>query len=82
MRYRDIHRAVIDFEPQIIHFSGHGSQEDGLVFEDATGQAKLVDAQALAGLFELFADNVKCVVLNACYSGDSGLGRSHNILIM
>ncbi|MDF5725778.1 MAG: SUMF1/EgtB/PvdO family nonheme iron enzyme [Rhizonema sp. PD37] len=68
VRYRDIHRAVIDFEPYIIHFSGHGSHEDGLVFEDATGQAKLVDAQALAGLFELFADNVKCVVLNACYS--------------
>ncbi len=68
VRSRDIHRAVIDFEPQIIHFSGHGSLEDGLVFEDATGQAKLVDALALAGLFELFADNVKCVVLNACYS--------------
>ncbi|MDF5713987.1 MAG: SUMF1/EgtB/PvdO family nonheme iron enzyme [Rhizonema sp. NSF051] len=68
VRYRDIHRAVMDFEPQIIHFSGHGSLEDGLVFEDATGQAKLVDVQALAGLFELFADNVKCVVLNACYS--------------
>jgi hypothetical protein len=68
VRYRDIPRAVMDFEPQIIHFSGHGSQEDGLVFEDATGQPKLVDARALAGLFELFADNVKCVVLNACYS--------------
>ncbi|MDF5722032.1 MAG: SUMF1/EgtB/PvdO family nonheme iron enzyme [Rhizonema sp. PD37] len=68
VRYRDIHRAVMDFEPQIIHFSGHGSPEDSLLFEDATGQAKLVNAQALAGLFELFADNVKCVVLNACYS--------------
>ncbi|MDF5731970.1 MAG: SUMF1/EgtB/PvdO family nonheme iron enzyme, partial [Rhizonema sp. PD38] len=68
VRYRDIHRTVMDFEPQIIHFSGHGSLEDGLVFEDATGEAKLVDALALAGLFELFADKVKCVVLNACYS--------------
>ncbi len=68
VRYRDIHRAVIDFEPQFIHFSGHGSLEDGLIFEDVTGQAKLVDAQALAGFFELFADNVKCVILNACYS--------------
>ena len=29
---------------------------------------KLVDAQALADLFELFSDQLECVVLNACYS--------------
>ena len=66
--YRDIHRAILDHEPDIIHFSGHGSGEEGLVFEDETGQTKLVDAEALAGLFQLFADQVECVVLNACYS--------------
>ena len=32
------------------------------------GQAKLVDGEALAGLFELFAEQVECVVLNGCYS--------------
>jgi hypothetical protein len=32
------------------------------------GQAKFVDAEALAGLFKLFADRVQCVILNACYS--------------
>lgn len=68
VRYRDIHRAIIDFEPQIVHFSGHGAQEKGLVFEDETGKEKLVDAEALAGLFELFAEHVKCVLLNACFS--------------
>lgn len=68
VRYRDIHRAILDYEPQIIHFSGHGEGEDGLMFEDETGQVKLVDADAIAGLFELFADQVQCVVLNACYS--------------
>ncbi|KAB8332652.1 CHAT domain-containing protein [Scytonema tolypothrichoides VB-61278] len=68
VRYRDIHRAILEYEPHIIHFSGHGSFEDGLVFEDEASQIKLVDAQALAGLFQLFADQVECVVLNACYS--------------
>ncbi len=68
VRYRDIHRAILDYEPQIIHFSGHGAGEEGLMFEDETGQVKLVDAKAIAGLFELFADQVECVVLNACYS--------------
>ena len=68
VRYIDIRRAILDFEPQILHFSGHGAGEEGLVFEDETGQEKLVDAQALADLFELFSDQLECVVLNACYS--------------
>ena len=68
VRHRDIHRAILEYEPHIIHFSGHGSGEEGLVFEDETGQTKLVDAEALAGLFQLFANQVECVVLNACYS--------------
>jgi CHAT domain len=41
---------------------------EGLAFEDEMGQTKLVDAASLAGLFKLFADQVECVVLNACYS--------------
>lgn len=68
VRPRDIRRAILDVEPQIVHFSGHGAGDEGLVFENETGQGKLVDAGALADLFRLFADQVECVVLNACYS--------------
>ncbi len=42
--------------------------DEGLVLEDRTGQPKLVRTEALSALFELFADSVECVVLNACYS--------------
>ncbi len=65
---RDIHRSILDFKPHIVHFSGHGAGQEGLVFENETGQAKLVDGAALARLFKLFADQINCVVLNACYS--------------
>ena len=68
VRSRDISRAMLDFKAHIVHFSGHGGQEDGLLLEDETGRGKFVDAEALAGLFELFSDRVECVVLNACYS--------------
>ncbi|MDJ0719002.1 MAG: TIR domain-containing protein [Prochloraceae cyanobacterium] len=68
VRPRDIQHAMLDINPQIVHFSGHGAGDEGLVFEDETGQAKLVDGEALAGLFELFAEQVECVVLNGCYS--------------
>jgi hypothetical protein len=68
VRPRDIQRAMLDINPSIVHFSGHGTGDEGLVFEDETGSAKLVDGEALAGLFELFAEQVECVVLNGCYS--------------
>lgn len=67
LRPRDIHRAMLDVDPQIVHFSGHGVGEEGLVFEDDIRQAKLIDGEALAGLFKLFP-KVECVLLNACYS--------------
>jgi hypothetical protein len=62
-RSRDIQRAMLDMSPQIIHFSGHGAGEQGLIFEDELGNAKLIDGEALAGLFKLFADRITCVVL-------------------
>ena len=68
VHHRDITQAMLDFKPQIIHFSGHGANEDGLVFEDIDGQFKLIGGEGLADLFDLFSDHIECVVLNACYS--------------
>ena len=81
----DLRRAMLDNEPEIVHFSGHGAgrvkavrdetwfpieegRSGGLAFEDDSGQVQLISGDALARLFELCADSVKCVVLNACYS--------------
>jgi CHAT domain len=68
VRPRDVHRALLDVNPDIVHFSGHGTGEEGLVFEDESGNPKLVTQEAMSGLFELFSDRIKCVVLNGCYS--------------
>ena len=67
-RPKDIQQALLDFKPQIVHFSGHGAGEDGLIFEDAIGQEQLISSEALADLFKLFSNCVECVILNACYS--------------
>ncbi|KST67515.1 AAA-like domain-containing protein [Mastigocoleus testarum] len=64
----DLYRALLDHNPQIVHFSGHGEGEQGLVLEDGSGQMQLVSAESLAKLFKLFQDKIECVVLNACYS--------------
>ncbi|KYC37291.1 hypothetical protein WA1_47620 [Scytonema hofmannii PCC 7110] len=69
VRSRDFYRAILDYQPQIVHFSGHGAGQEGLVLEDEMGQPAFVKADALVGMFEIFATNgVECVVLNACYS--------------
>jgi CHAT domain len=68
LRIRDLQRAMLDFRPQIVNFSGHGEGEEGLVLEDEAGKGKFVNAEALAVLFELFSEGLECVILNACYS--------------
>ncbi|MBW4659756.1 MAG: CHAT domain-containing protein [Drouetiella hepatica Uher 2000/2452] len=65
---RDIQRAMLEVKPHVVHFSGHGEGDAGLVFQDVMGQIKLVSSEALSGLFALFADRVECVLLNACYA--------------
>ncbi len=68
-RPRDIQQAMLDSKPQIVHFSGHGIEEEGLVFEDMDGQIKLISSEAIADLAKIFAERgLECMVLNACYS--------------
>ncbi len=64
----DLRRAMLEVEPQIVHFCGHGSGEDGLVLEDDKGNEHFINSEALSGLFEQFSDKVECILLNACYS--------------
>lgn len=66
-RPKDLRRAMLDYNPHIIHFSGHASNK-GICLEDDNGQATLVGNTALANLFALFDKQIRCVVLNACHS--------------
>ena len=69
VRTRDLRRALLDHRPQIIHFSGHGTGEQGLALENDAGKLQLVSTEALARLFGVFeTGEIECVLLNACYS--------------
>lgn len=68
VRPTDISQALLDERPQIVHFAGHGTAAGELCFEGAKGESYPIMTDALAALFEQFADLVNCVVLNACYS--------------
>ncbi|MEM7761024.1 MAG: tetratricopeptide repeat protein, partial [Cyanobacteria bacterium P01_A01_bin.40] len=64
----DLQREIMEEKPRIVHFCGHGLGEKGLVWETQLGQRQPIGTQALAGLFELLANRVECVIFNACYS--------------
>ena len=79
VRLGDISQAIFDVEPQIVHFSGHGTSTGELCFEDLLGKYQPVQPDALAALFELVADQINCVVLNACYSETQAKAISEHI---
>ncbi|HLW79336.1 MAG TPA: CHAT domain-containing protein [Terriglobia bacterium] len=64
----DLQSCLLRYKPDIVHFSGHGSSAGEIVLEDEHGRSAPVGVRALSGLFSILKDNIKCVVLNACYS--------------
>jgi hypothetical protein len=51
VRTSDLLQALNEHQPQIVHFSGHGSQLGEIVLMDNNRQAKPVSAEALKMLF-------------------------------
>ena len=66
----DLQKALLRFQPDIVHFSGHGTETSEIVLMDASGAATAVPRDALSRLFDVLHDNIRCVVLNACYSAE------------
>ncbi len=67
VRIRDLRQELLEHEPDIVHFCGHGDEE-GILLEDEQGKAVLVPSEALSSLFALFSNQIQCVLLNACYA--------------
>jgi CHAT domain-containing protein len=68
LRVSDLQKVLLQHQPHIVHFSGHGSATEELVLEDNSGKSQAVSKQSLAALFRILKDNVHIVVLNACFS--------------
>ena len=64
----DLRQAVQDYRPDILHFAGHGTGQEGIILEDYQGNPRHLPSSVLAKLCEMHSDHIECVVLNACYS--------------
>jgi hypothetical protein len=70
VRIDDLQELLLRYQPDIVHFSGHGASTSKLVLQDANGNATPVNGPALRSLFDVLKDKIRCVVLNACYTED------------
>jgi len=68
VRSTDLQSYLLRHKPHIVHFSGHGSAASEIILEDEHGNSHPVSVQALSRLFSVLKENVRCVILNACYS--------------
>ena len=69
VRPDDLLQALLEHRPDIVHFSGHGCRtEEAIILLDQNGLPKPVSKGALAQLFRTLKDNVRVVLLNACWT--------------
>jgi tetratricopeptide (TPR) repeat protein len=64
----DLQAALLRHRPDIVHFGGHGRATGEILVADEIGNAVPIRPSALAELFRILGDSIRCVVLNACYS--------------
>jgi len=64
----DLQRLLLLYQPQIVHFSGHGTKRQKLILGGVAGRGKTVDSLGLAEVFALYKGHLKLVLLNACFT--------------
>lgn len=64
----DILQAINELNPDIIHFSGHGSNTDELVLQDADSNIKYVSKEAIVQTIMTSSDKIRLVFFNTCFS--------------
>ncbi len=68
VRPDDLLQLLNQHKPQIVHFSGHGSQSGEIILVDSRGEKKPVNPRAIKALFQTLKGDIRVVILNACYS--------------
>ncbi len=68
IRPTDVLQALNEETPHVVHFSGHGSGEDEIIFLDNEGNTKPVSKDAIVQTMMAVSADIKLVFFNTCYS--------------
>ncbi|TRW48067.1 hypothetical protein FM042_10430 [Aliidiomarina halalkaliphila] len=75
----DVLQAINELNPTIVHFSGHGSDSDEIVFQDTDGNAKLVTKEAIVQTMMASSGEIRLVFFNTCYSYSQAEAITHHV---
>ncbi len=64
----DLSRYLLQYDPLILHFSGHGNSEGEIIFNNSQRESQVLAVARLAELINLLQGRIECVLLNACFS--------------
>ena len=67
LRAGDILQHMNELNPTVVHFSGHGTEEDELVLQDLNGDYAFVSLSSIVNTFQHF-DSVRLIFFNSCHS--------------
>lgn len=68
VRPDEIQQGLNQYEPEIVHFSGHGTEDNELIVSSSSGAGQAVSSKALVALFDGACSRPQAVVLNSCFS--------------
>lgn len=77
VRPKDLQRLLLTYEPQIVHFSGHGSKGHKILLNGTDVRARALDHQGLKDVFAFYNKHVRLVLLNACFTRTQARLISH-----
>lgn len=72
-------KLLEEYQPHIVHFSGHSTAEGELRLEGIARETRLVDAALLRKVFRVARGNIHLVLLNACETRRQGQDLSEVI---
>lgn len=68
VRPLDVLQAINEVDPAIVHFSGHGSDQDEIVFQDESGNSKVVSLDAIVQMMKASSGKIRLAFFNTCFS--------------
>ena len=68
VRPADILQAINEVNPDVVHFSGHGTDTGDLLLENTDGSPKFVPKEAMAQIITAASDRIHLLFFNACFS--------------
>jgi len=68
VRPLDLLQAINEHHPRVVHFSGHGSHRDEILFQNDAGETKAVTKEAMVQTMAAASGDIRLVFFNTCFS--------------